>query len=173
MNAHTPTRFDGWSPQNVVRLQSLWQDGLTATQIARALGEPCTRNAVIGKLHRAKLFSRGAPKMNPVVVGKPAVARLRPQRAVAVRAVRLPKPKLPPRPMLKPKLVSEPAPRIDMDAVLPASRPVTLMERTESQCCWPIGDPKIDTFRYCGAPRASEGSYCKAHRLALRAPREA
>ena len=48
-----------WTDERVERLKKLWQDGLSASQIAAELGG-VTRNAVIGKVHRLGLSNRGA-----------------------------------------------------------------------------------------------------------------
>ena len=49
-----------WTDDRVEQLKNLWTEGLSASQIARALGG-VTRNAVIGKVHRLGLPGRGAP----------------------------------------------------------------------------------------------------------------
>ena len=49
-----------WSDDRVEQLKSLWTEGLSASQIARALGG-VTRNAVIGKVHRLGLAGRASP----------------------------------------------------------------------------------------------------------------
>ena len=49
-----------WTDERVDQLKSLWTEGLSASQIARALGG-VTRNAVIGKVHRLGLAGRAAP----------------------------------------------------------------------------------------------------------------
>jgi hypothetical protein len=41
-----------WTELNITRLKILWADGYSATRISAEIG--CTRNAVIGKLHRLK-----------------------------------------------------------------------------------------------------------------------
>ncbi len=46
-----------WTEQRVADLRRLWAEGLSASQIARRLGNT-TRNAVIGKVHRLGLASR-------------------------------------------------------------------------------------------------------------------
>ena len=43
-----------WTDERVELLRKLWSEGLSASQIAAQLGR-CTRNAVIGKVHRLKL----------------------------------------------------------------------------------------------------------------------
>lgn len=50
-----------WTDERIERLKSLWDEGLSASQIAKELGEGVTRNAVIGKAHRLGLKSRPSP----------------------------------------------------------------------------------------------------------------
>ena len=50
----------GWTDERVEQLKGLWSEGLSASQIARALGG-ISRNAVIGKVHRLGLAGRAAP----------------------------------------------------------------------------------------------------------------
>ncbi|MCK5932295.1 MAG: GcrA cell cycle regulator [Fulvimarina manganoxydans] len=47
-----------WTDERVDLLKQLWSEGLSASQIADRLGG-VSRNAVIGKVHRLKLESRG------------------------------------------------------------------------------------------------------------------
>lgn len=57
----------GWTEERIERLRELWAQGLSASEIAAALGE-ITRNAVIGKAHRLGLSARPSPiKRKPVV----------------------------------------------------------------------------------------------------------
>ena len=49
-----------WTEARVDKLKRLWEDGLSASQIADHLGD-VTRNAVIGKAHRLGLSSRPSP----------------------------------------------------------------------------------------------------------------
>jgi len=49
-----------WSDDRITTLSKLWQDGLSASQIAKQLGG-VTRNAVIGKIHRLGLSGRATP----------------------------------------------------------------------------------------------------------------
>ncbi len=50
-----------WTDERVALLKQLWGEGKTAAEIARALGDGVTRNAVIGKAHRLKLSNRVSP----------------------------------------------------------------------------------------------------------------
>ena len=49
-----------WTDDRVEILTRLWGEGLSASQIARELGD-VTRNAVIGKVHRLGLAGRASP----------------------------------------------------------------------------------------------------------------
>ena len=49
------------------------------------------------------------------------------------------------------------------DAPLSTSRPCTLMELTSTSCRFPIGDPCHPEFRFCGARKEIEDSYCSTH----------
>jgi len=60
-----------WTDERIQLLQSLWERGLSASQIATELGEGITRNAVIGKAHRLGLKSRPSP-LKAVPPQKPA-----------------------------------------------------------------------------------------------------
>jgi GcrA cell cycle regulator len=50
-----------WTDERVAHLKKLWLEGLSASQIAKALGA-VTRNAVIHKVHRLGLSGRPAAK---------------------------------------------------------------------------------------------------------------
>ena len=47
-----------WSEERVELLKKLWEQGLSASQIATQLALGVTRNAVIGKVHRLRLAGR-------------------------------------------------------------------------------------------------------------------
>ncbi len=57
-----------WTETRVGQLKRLWEDGLSASQIASQLGD-VTRNAVIGKAHRLGLSSRPSPIKRTVLPG--------------------------------------------------------------------------------------------------------
>ena len=60
-----------WTEDRVDTLKTLWNEGLSASQIAGRLGG-VTRNAVIGKVHRLGLSGRAAPAKPKAVKPKPA-----------------------------------------------------------------------------------------------------
>ncbi len=47
-----------WTDEHVELLRKLWNEGLSASQVAAELGGGITRNAVIGKIHRLGLAER-------------------------------------------------------------------------------------------------------------------
>ena len=58
-----------WTPTRVSILIALWNEGLTTSAIGKKLG--VTKNAVVGKVHRLGLPSRGSPirkKPEPIKV---------------------------------------------------------------------------------------------------------
>ena len=128
-----------WKKEDMDRLIELKDQGLSAAQISRALGGGISRNAVIGKLHRMGLSCLGG------------VSGSRAQSAS-------------PRPIIKksraPKLVKE-KPILRM-----ADEPVSILDLNGSICRFPIGDPKEDDFRFCGAVLGTQSDgkkYCPAH----------
>jgi GcrA cell cycle regulator len=62
-----------WTDERIDRLKTMWENGLTASQIAEDLGG-VSRNAVIGKAHRLGLKSRPSPVKANDGEAKPAAA---------------------------------------------------------------------------------------------------
>ena len=145
-----------WTDERVETLKKLWQEGHSASQIAKTLGG-VTRNAVIGKVHRLGLSGRAAPS-------QPARPLYKPQR--------------PPRPASTPQhapaTASAPLRRTDPVLARPViSQPVvpyvetpgtaTVLTLGTKMCKWPIGDPSSDSFSFCGR-RSDDGTpYCVEH----------
>ncbi len=99
-----------WTDERIETLKRLWEQGLTASQIADELGG-VSRNAVIGKAHRLDLKSRPSPVKSPdAAPARPAAraAAPRPARAPAVKAAPAapPNPSAPTRPAVKPRPVA-------------------------------------------------------------------
>ena len=150
-----------WTDERVELLKKLWNDGLSASQIAAELGN-ITRNAVIGKVHRLGLSGRTRPQSaaQPRPRNKPAV---RPQGSTipqgplhtrgATALAAAPQREALPAPM----------PEANPEVVVPFSERVTIMELKESMCRWPLGDPTTPEFRYCGAKSDVGVPYCAYH----------
>ncbi|MER2536940.1 MAG: GcrA family cell cycle regulator [Rhizobiaceae bacterium] len=156
-----------WTDERVELLRKLWSEGLSASQIAAQLGS-VTRNAVIGKVHRLKLSSRGRATAAPVRQKKasaPATSAAKtPARAASVsRAVTASIGAT----ALQAQFDAEPAARYQArsaeNVVVPISRRLQLVELSERTCKWPNGDPLSEEFNFCGNDAAETGPYCTYH----------
>ncbi len=101
-----------WTDERIETLRKLWENGLTASQIADELGG-VSRNAVIGKAHRLGLKSRPSPVKSGddnAAPAKPAPKAAAPERAAPPRA---------PAPKPAPRAAEPPAPRPEPRAEAP------------------------------------------------------
>ena len=73
-----------WTDERIDTLKSMWEKGMTASQIAEKLGG-VSRNAVIGKAHRLGLQSRPSPVKPNEVEARPAPKAARPAPAPVAR----------------------------------------------------------------------------------------
>ena len=144
-----------WTDDRVDLLKKLWSEGLSASQIAGRLGS-VTRNAVIGKVHRLGLSGRATTSR--MKTHRPRVRMANPKRAV------------------KPRFAAAGNPAVralynDADAyVLPAEELIiplaerkTIQTLTECSCRWPIGDPQLAEFHFCGKTKVPGLPYCEVH----------
>ena len=153
-----------WTDERVELLRKLWAEGLSASQIAAQLGG-VSRNAVIGKVHRLKLSSRGR--------AAPTQARQKKTKTAAPKAAKPASPPSRPVPQtigataLKIEYDEEPAPRpmarADDSVVVPISRRLKLVELTDRTCKWPNGDPLNEDFHFCGTASKDGSPYCAYH----------
>ncbi len=162
-----------WTDDAIIRLRSLWDEGLSTAEIGRRLS--ISKNSVVGKAHRLELPARPSPiRRGPGAVGVPREATPRrvsgptlPSMATeepeAVAPPNLPKPPMPhlvPQP--KPHSGTPVAVRSRPSLVAAMTAPVRLAPRTPA-CCWPIGEPGTPSFRFCGDPALSNKPYCGPH----------
>jgi GcrA cell cycle regulator len=149
----------GWSDERVELLKKLWQEGLSASQIAGELGG-ITRNAVIGKVHRLGLSGRAKA---------PSSAAPRPRRArPPAQQVRMARPAMrgntalarQPYPIyeLEPELEPQP-----LENIVPIGQRCSLLDLSDARCRWPIGDPGQHDFFFCGGKPLGELPYCAYH----------
>ncbi len=126
-----------WTDDRVEHLKCLWQEGLSASQVAAALGG-VTRNAVIGKVHRLGLAGRGD---NSQTI-RPRVSRApRPSRSVQTAVV-----------------------LVEVDPLPLADGSFATMQTIDKPMCrWPIGDPMKADFHFCGQPHKEGSPYCEVH----------
>src|SRR6185312_3957901 len=152
-----------WTDERVELLRKLWAEGLSASQIAAQLGG-VSRNAVIGKVHRLKLSSRGRATPAPTRQKKTTHGGGGPMKSA---------PRAPSRPVatsigataLQMQFDAEPQyyQRPVENVVVPISRRLKLIELTEHTCKWPNGDPLAEDFSFCGNDSPENGPYCTYH----------
>ncbi len=168
-----------WTDGLDARLVQLLAAGCTTAQMARALGEGCSRNAVCGRLYRLRQSGVATPRVERVPAAAPgaervpaakpgrkqqlAPARLR-EKTVSVASIALAavpfaqrgrscNRKGPVKPL-------KAAPLAAPDRALK----VPLLGLTPRTCRWPIGDPQEPDFGFCGSAPTSGSSYCAFHR---------
>ncbi|RJF94543.1 GcrA cell cycle regulator [Oleomonas cavernae] len=152
-----------WTDERIASLRELWEQGLSASQIAAKLGN-ITRNAVIGKVHRLGLSGRPSP----VRAERPAPAPRAERPAPAPRPVRV-------LPASEPVAKAAAPARVVQAAPAPAPEPepmvrATLLSINDRMCKWPLGDPGDAGFHFCGRRAQSSMPYCQEHaRIAYQA----
>lgn len=148
-----------WTDERVEALKKLWQEGLSASQIAGRIGG-VTRNAVIGKVHRLGLAGRAttsrmkshrprrtpAPQKQRPANGKP---RFQQVGNPAFRQLY--------------QADSEPYTPPAEELVIPVKERKYIQTLTESCCRWPIGDPQDAEFHFCGKKKVAGLPYCEVH----------
>lgn len=136
-----------WTDERVEALKAMWNEGKSASQIAKALGG-VTRNAVIGKVHRLGLSNRtgarGAVKDGVAAVGAVA-AGAAPETVVATpEPAPAPEPAPTPRPAPAPVAVA-PAPR-PAPVPVPAPEPAPVPAPVQSSGGGSSNDPTAPTL---------------------------
>ncbi len=153
-----------WTPEREKTCADLWNDGLSAGQIAKRLGGT-TRNAVVGKIHRMGL--QGRPKDTRNTKGYQGAGRTK------LNASKPKPPKSDSPSLANANAMSQnarpPASTEAASALAPLSKkhPRGIRKAFEAlkptSCCFPIGDPQHSDFTFCLA-RAKPGSpYCVDH----------
>ena len=141
----------GWTEERVELLTKLWQDGLSASQIAKKLGG-ITRNAALGKMSRLGLTSRSAPSKPARTVFRSPRPKGPPSTPAALR--RIPGP-------IQEQVIALGDP-FTSRYVDEAAGSATMLTLGKHMCKWPIGDPALESFTFCGR-RTGTGSYCNDH----------
>jgi len=118
-----------WTDERIQSLKRMWEAGQTASQIAEALGEGVSRNAVIGKAHRLGLQARPSPVRAAGTTDAKAETPAAPAPARPEAVVE----PTPPEPV-----VAEPA-RVDPSA--PAAPPPAAEPESEPAAAAPVQSP--------------------------------
>jgi GcrA cell cycle regulator len=148
-----------WTDERVEQLKKLWNDGLSASQIAGQFGG-ITRNAVIGKVHRLGLSGRA--KSPTAGAARPRKARAPSQFARAARPATRGNTALATHALPFIDVEPEPEPEL-VDNIIPMGQRCSILQLTEATCHWPIGDPGSPEFFYCGGKAVSGQPYCAFH----------
>ncbi len=165
-----------WTDERVEMLKKMWNEGQSASQIAKELGG-VTRNAVIGKVHRLGLSNRtggvsaAKPAGDKAAKGKTSAktgaksataADEAPTRPVvpARRPIITAGQPLPPQPSAN---EISPEALANQRAVEKKSKKINLIDLTERTCKWPVGDPATEDFWFCGLAVKPGKPYCEAH----------
>lgn len=146
-----------WNDERVDLLKKLWADGLSASQIAGRLGG-VTRNAVIGKVHRLGLSGRATTSR---------MKSHRPRVRTAQGAKRMMKPRFANvgNPALRNLYLADAEPYVPPaeELVIPLNERKYIQTLTEACCRWPIGDPQLPDFHFCGKKKVTGLPYCEVH----------
>jgi len=137
-----------WTDEKFEEMKRLWAEGFPASQIAKTLGLQ-TRNQVLGRLGRAGLlrsrYKDQPKKQHTKFAAKPKELNYSPR---------------------KPRVYLADAPGYDFttppnDLKIPLKQRKNLFELNGHTCRWPVGDPGLNSFFFCGG--YTEATYCSAH----------
>lgn len=169
-----------WTDERVELLKKMWNEGQSASQIAKELGG-VTRNAVIGKVHRLGLSNRTTTSAGgaKATAEKPAPKAKKAAQPAPKEAKTPAEEPAPPRPVVPARRPIVPAgqplpPQPSANEISPEAlatvrevekkaKKLSLMDLTERTCKWPVGDPATDDFWFCGLAVKPGKPYCEAH----------
>lgn len=139
-----------WTDERVEELKRLLRQGLSASAIAERLGG-MTRNAVIGKAHRMGLKLHNHPAGERRINARKARKKSHKKQCAKIFT--------PPPYMTMPV---EPLPH-GPEPNVPFKERRGILDLEDSQCRWPIGDPKEPDFHFCNGKRVHGFAYCAHH----------
>jgi len=147
-----------WNDERVELLKKLWAEGLSASQIASRLGS-VTRNAVIGKVHRLGLSGRATTSRMKNSRPRIRTAAAQAKRPGKTRFGTIGNPAL--RALYQPDADAYTPPAEEL--VIPLAERKSIQTLTECSCRWPIGDPQLADFHFCGKDKVAGLPYCEFH----------
>ena len=134
-----------WTLKTIATLARMTRAGATSAQIAAALGNGITRNAVLGKIHRMRANGKALP------MG-------------AAHAPLKPKPKPKPKPPAPVALTPRPVALTPYDTINPLTPGLLRMEDLQlHDCRWPLNAAMQGEYFFCGAQAAPDRPYCPTH----------
>ena len=145
-----------WTLEHIELLKRCLHAGLSCSQTAREIG--VTRNAVIGKMKRLGL-SRPKNVIGTQVEQRRAARLARPKTA---RTWRPKYPRLNISAQHERTAFPTPEPRAEAIPICDG-RGCTLLELSQTRCRWPISNPGVKDFCYCGNEPVKGLPYCPGH----------
>jgi len=162
-----------WTDAEDARLRELWHatgiDYRSTAEIGAVMGR--SKNSVVGHAHRMGLPARPSP------IRKAGQAEPPRRRAATMRASA--DPTLPPlvsaanppratphRDRVPPMPVAAAPPAPAKPVQVAAPRPVAVVVASAGRvitCCWPIGEPRTPSFRFCDLEAVAGKPYCAEH----------
>jgi GcrA cell cycle regulator len=160
-----------WTDESIQTLKRLYAAGKSGGDIAAELGSGITRNAVCGKIDRLGLTRDIQPRAGrpPWAKSPPRVAGgfpSTPKHAIKTTTKRETKPSCA---TLVDASCQPDFSKADDCAAQPGqsaqnSQYLRLLDLQFDSCRWPLGDPRDQAFRFCGATATiGGGSYCAEH----------
>jgi GcrA cell cycle regulator len=141
-----------WTGENITILEMMVDIDASAATIAKKIGNGCTRNAVLGKIHRMGLS--GKRKVTQYG-GKPrGPGKKRKHNTTRLQAI----------------FNGHDVPFVEVptinDLEIPTEQRKTLIELENCHCRFPVGEPGRQDFFFCGDPTADligGRPYCASH----------
>jgi len=131
-----------WSDGEISRLEKMWlaktadgKDEFSTAAMGRALGR--SSSSIVGKAHRIGLPGRPNPSK--------------------------PRGDKPPKPAPQPRKRVARAPKVTLELVQSPPEPSPPPPRRSSACCWPLGQPGTEAFRFCEGASEPGKPYCPDH----------
>ena len=172
-NSKAKGRPSKWTDELIEQLLKLWEEGLSASDIANALGQGFSRNAVIGKVHRLRAAGKaparrdtdkrsgkragndGGASRRKTALAAPASAGAATGKGGQALAVQRQE---------APRAAAATAPQNQLKvASVEEGLVKDIMDLKHHSCRWPIGTPGEEGFSYCGRKAADGGPYCAHH----------
>ena len=159
----------GWTDERVEKLKKLWAEGLSASQCARMLGGFASypdegRSAVIGKTYRMGLTRHTGGKSGRKRGSASTQGHGWRKQAAERKAARQRAKPAPRNPALAAvfALPVDPVAAVE-EIFIPVDERKQLLDLGDRGCRWPIGDPKVAGFHFCGRAKATGLVYCHDH----------
>lgn len=145
-----------WTNEMIDKLCQMWKQGLTTNEIAKNLG--VSKNSIVGKVHRLNLTARPSPikKKEDMPTEKAAQKPLAPDPKSSKISKNINKIKLD-------SVEINLAPLTEVSTKTEKNGCISLTELDNHTCRWPMGDPRDESFCFCGKKVRSGQTYCEEH----------